>query len=64
MAPRKKQIPIDDIKIKIDIKGLKTLKDKGWSNQAIADYYTENLHEKIGRKTIERRLKELEETEK
>jgi Ulp1 family protease len=46
MAPRKKQIPIDDI----NILGLKTLKDKNWSNKAIADYYTEKLHEKISRK--------------
>lgn len=55
MAPRKKQIPFNDIK------GLKTLQNEDWTHEEMAKYYSKIFEEKVSRRTIERRLKELDE---
>lgn len=44
-------VPLDDIW------GLRTLVDKGWTQEQMAEYYS------VGRSTISRRLKEMREEE-
>ena len=57
MAPRKKKIPFDDVVIR----GLRTLKEMGYTHEEMAEYYTLKYQTPYSRRTVERWLKKLEE---
>ena len=51
MAPRRKEIPFEDVK------GLKTLLKDGFTQEQIAEYYH------VSRRTVKRRIDELHKQE-
>jgi arginine repressor len=57
MPRPKKEIPLDDMNIRI--KGLKTLVKEGKTQDEITEYYSKKLNLKIDRATISRRIKEM-----
>lgn len=62
MAPKRKQIPFNDVKI--EIKGLRTLwEEEKLSKTKIAEYYTKVFGTNISRETVRRNIKRMEEGE-
>jgi hypothetical protein len=57
MDPRRRKIPFDDVVIM----GLRTLKERGYTHEEMAEYYALKLQRTVSRRTVERRLKKLEE---
>lgn len=55
MATKRKEIPVEDV----SIMGLKTLRDKKWSQEAMAEYYSKKLHVPISRWKVGRKLAKL-----
>lgn len=58
MAPKRKELPEDDIQITIF--GLRTLRSKGMSLEGMAQYYSGVFDESYSRRTVKREIDRID----